>query len=231
MRKFTLMILAAGYGTRMLSLTKNKPKPLLKIKKNTLLENTLVFFEKLGCEKFIINTHFLHEQIDIFIKKKFPKKNIILNHEINILNTGGGIKNSIKYFNNKNIVVTNADIFWEENNKEDVIDFIKDIDDIQACSILLLKNINAIGLNKDKGDFILENSLIERWRNNNPILYYSGLQIINPKIFNLTKKEKFSMNLIWDKLINKRKLTGKIMKSQWIHVGDINTINYINNFF
>lgn len=231
MRKFTLMILAAGYGTRMLSLTKNKPKPLLKIKKNTLLENTLVFFEKLGCEKFIINTHYLHEQIDIFIKKKFPKKNIILNHEINILNTGGGIKNSIKYFNNKNIVVTNADIFWEENNKEDVIDFIKDIDDIQACSILLLKNINAIGLNKDKGDFILENSLIERWRNNNPILYYSGLQIINPKIFNLTKKEKFSMNLIWDKLINKRKLTGKIMKSQWIHVGDINTINYINNFF
>jgi len=225
------MILAAGYGTRMLSLTKNKPKPLLKIKKNTLLENTLVFFEKLGCEKFIINTHYLHEQIDIFIKKKFPKKNIILNHEINILNTGGGIKNSIKYFNNKNIVVTNADIFWEENNKEDVIDFIKDIDDIQACSILLLKNINAIGLNKDKGDFILENSLIERWRNNNPILYYSGLQIINPKIFNLTKKEKFSMNLIWDKLINKRKLTGKIMKSQWIHVGDINTINYINNFF
>ena len=147
MRKFTLMILAAGYGTRMLSLTKNKPKPLLKIKKNTLLENTLVFFEKLGCEKFIINTHYLHEQIDIFIKKKFPKKNIILNHEINILNTGGGIKNSIKYFNNKNIVVTNADIFWEENNKEDVIDFIKDIDDIQACSILLLKNINAIGLN------------------------------------------------------------------------------------
>ena len=70
MRKFTLMILAAGYGTRMFPLTKKKPKPLLKIKNNTLLENTIIFFEKLGCNKFIINTHYLHEQIEIFIKKK-----------------------------------------------------------------------------------------------------------------------------------------------------------------
>ena len=231
MRKFTLMILAAGYGIRMLPLTKNKPKPLLKIKNNTLLENTIIFFEKLGCNKFIINTHYLHEQIEIFIKKKFPKKNIILNHEINILNTGGGIKNSIKYFNNENLVVTNSDIFWDENNKQDVMDFIQDIDNIEACSILLLQKINAIGLNKDKGDFILEHSLIKRWIDNNPILYYSGLQIINPNIFDLTEKEKFSMNIIWDQLINKRKLTGKIMKSQWIHVGDITTINWINKFF
>ena len=86
-------------------------------------------------------------------------------------------------------------------------------------------------MNKDKGDFILEDTFIKKWIDNNPIIYYSGLQIVNPDIFNLTKKEKFSMNLIWDKLINNRKLTGKIMKSQWIHVGDITTINWINKFF
>ena len=231
MREFTLMILAAGYGTRMLALTKKTPKPLLKIKNNTLLENTIIFFEKLGCTKFIINTHYLHQRIETFVKKKLSKKNIILNYEISILNTGGGIKNSLQYFNNKNLVVTNSDIFWNENNKEDVKNFIQDIDNIKTCSILLLNKINAIGLNKDKGDFILEDTFIKRWIDNNPITYYSGLQIINPNIFNLTKKEKFSMNLIWDKLINKRKLTGKIMKSQWIHVGDINTINWINKFF
>ena len=231
MREFSLMILAAGYGVRMLPLTSNKPKPLLQIKNNTLLENTIIFFEKLGCTKFIINTHYLHKEIQLFVKKKFSNKNIILNYENNILDTGGGIKNSLKYFNDDNLIVTNADIFWEEYNKEDVKNFIGDIDNIKECSILLVEKINTIGLNKEKGDFILKNSLIKRWIVNNPVLYYSGLQIINPNIFDLVRKEKFSMNLIWNKLINKRKLTGKIMRSRWIHVGDINTINYINNFF
>ena len=47
MRNFTLMILAAGFGTRMESLTKNIPKPLLKINNSTLLTNTINFFENL----------------------------------------------------------------------------------------------------------------------------------------------------------------------------------------
>ena len=231
MRKFTLMILAAGYGSRMLPLTKQKPKPLIKIKNTTLLENTIIFFEKLGCNKIIINTHYFHEKIENFVKIKFPKKKIVLNHEISILNTGGGIKNSLGYFDNKNIVVTNSDIFWNKSNFDDVKKFIQDIDNIKACSILLLKKKYAIGLNKDKGDFILENDLIKKYIDNNPIIYYSGLQIINPVIFNLTEKENFSMHLIWDKLIKKRKLRGKLMKSKLIHIGDINIINHIKDFF
>ena len=71
MRDFTLMILAAGFGKRMGNLTKNIPKPLLKIKHTTLLSNTINFFEKLGCNKFIINTHYLHNKLEKYIKKKF----------------------------------------------------------------------------------------------------------------------------------------------------------------
>ena len=55
MRNFTLMILAAGFGMRMESLTKNIPKPLLKINNSTLLTNTINFFENLGCKKFLFN--------------------------------------------------------------------------------------------------------------------------------------------------------------------------------
>ena len=55
MRNFTLMVLAAGFGTRMAHLTKNIPKPLLKINDTTLLTNTINYFEKLGCNKFIFD--------------------------------------------------------------------------------------------------------------------------------------------------------------------------------
>ena len=46
MHNFSMMILAAGFGTRMESLTDNTPKPLLKIKNKTLLGNTIDFFEE-----------------------------------------------------------------------------------------------------------------------------------------------------------------------------------------
>jgi len=72
------MILAAGFGTRMESLTKKIPKPLLKINNSTLLTNTIKFFENLGCNKFIINTHYLHENLKDYINLKHSKKNIYL---------------------------------------------------------------------------------------------------------------------------------------------------------
>ena len=41
------MILAAGFGKRMLPLTRNKPKPLIEINGLTLLENSINFLIKL----------------------------------------------------------------------------------------------------------------------------------------------------------------------------------------
>ena len=53
------MILAAGFGKRILPLTLNCPKPLLKIGNETLLSNTLKFLEQFGIEQVIINVHYL----------------------------------------------------------------------------------------------------------------------------------------------------------------------------
>ena len=63
MIKFNLMILAAGYGKRMNNLTNTIPKPLLKINNKELLRYNIDFFKNLGCEKIVINTHYLHDQI------------------------------------------------------------------------------------------------------------------------------------------------------------------------
>ena len=63
------MILAAGYGKRMMPLTQSQPTPLLNINGITLLENSINFLIKLGCKKIIINTHYLSNQIESFINQ------------------------------------------------------------------------------------------------------------------------------------------------------------------
>ena len=54
MVNFSLLILCAGFGKRMLELTLEKPKPLLKYKNITLLYNTINFFQNIGCNEFLL---------------------------------------------------------------------------------------------------------------------------------------------------------------------------------
>ena len=63
----TGLILCAGFGKRVAPLTDKTPKPLLKIKNNVLLDKSINF---LKCEinKIKINTHYLAQEIENFIR-------------------------------------------------------------------------------------------------------------------------------------------------------------------
>ena len=64
------IILGAGFGKRMLPISKNIPKPLIKIKGITLLENSIRFLSSLGIKHIIINSHYLYKDIKNFVKGK-----------------------------------------------------------------------------------------------------------------------------------------------------------------
>ena len=225
MTSFNLMILAAGYGKRMNNLTHSIPKPLLKINNKELLRHNIDFFTNLGCEKIIINTHYLYNKIQHCIDKHYSDRNIILSYEPTLLNTGGGIKNALSYLGDNNFIVTNSDILWKEENNQDVRKFINNHQEIETCKLLLATDNNFEGLKKSEGDFRYKDSLVTRWKKNDPYLYYTGLQIINPSIFNLIEDVSFSLNKLWDLLIAKDNLQGEICNSKIAHIGDIKAFN------
>tara|TARA_Y100001970_G_scaffold188230_1_gene228943 strand:- start:736 stop:1428 length:693 start_codon:yes stop_codon:yes gene_type:complete len=225
MTSFNLMILAAGYGKRMNNLTYSIPKPLLKINNKELLRHNIDFFTNLGCEKIIINTHYLHNKIQHCVKEHYSDRNIILSYEPTLLNTGGGIKNVLSSLGDNNFIVTNSDILWKDENTNDVLKFINNYQQIKTCKLLLADNKHFQGLKKSEGDFKLRDSLVTRWKTNDPHLYYSGLQIINPNVFKLIQEVSFSINKLWDLLIATDNLQGKISNSNIAHIGDINAFN------
>ena len=53
------MILAAGYGKRMLPLTEITPKPLIKIGPKNLLERSIELLIKIGVKEIVLNVHHL----------------------------------------------------------------------------------------------------------------------------------------------------------------------------
>tara|TARA_Y100000768_G_scaffold382562_2_gene363141 strand:+ start:88 stop:768 length:681 start_codon:yes stop_codon:yes gene_type:complete len=222
MSKFSLLILSAGFGTRMSNLTMNIPKPLLSFHKRTLLSNTINFFKDIGCNEFFINTHYLHNKIESYIYNNYNSYPINLIYEPSILGTGGAIKNIFNYTQNKNICVVNSDIFWQKENKLHILDFLKDFNKISDCKILLSKKNNFLGLKKIVGDFSLTNGYVSSWSKGNELIFYSGLQILSSKIFK-KKSHIFSMNEVWNDLIYEKNLKGTLIESNILHVGDKNS--------
>ena len=221
MKNFSILILCAGFGQRMLDLTIDIPKPLLKVNNQTLLGNTINFFQDLGFHELFINTHYKHEKIMNYINNNFKKKSINMIFEPTILGTGGAVKNIFNYTNNKTMCVVNSDIFWNKDNKLDVINFLSDQNNIVDCKLMLSRNKNFHGLKKTTGDFSISNGSISSWQTGEDIFFYSGLQLISKKTFK-NMETIFQINNVWNNLINQNKLRGSIAKSNILHIGDKN---------
>ena len=216
----TELILCAGYGKRLNPLTLKKPKPLLKLNDLTLLENTINLIQNLGINKVKLNTFYLKNQINYFIKEKnFKIKIEIIEDGDVILNTGGGILNMIKSSKEEDFLVFNPDTVWS-------LDYLDSIKKMQLYyfskkieNILMVVNKNLSFDKELKGDFdLLDNKLKKKDLNN---YIFTGCQIVSKKLFTSKKNKNFSILEIWNNLINKNRLFALEDKNNFYHVTNL----------
>ena len=213
------MILAAGLGKRMFPLTNDLPKPLVMLGQKNLLERSIELLLKIGINELIINTHYLPQKIDNFLKTKNYGISINIIHEQELLDTGGGILNATKKFENNPFFVLNPDTIWNKNYYEE----------LKILENYYLENNKPILLLVDKkishdksftGDFNFEeNKYIIRETINQYI--FTGAQIINRSIFEGIKEKVFSMNLVWDQIVKAKKLKGRESNQTFFHVNSL----------
>ena len=216
----TALILCAGYGKRLNPLTLTEPKPLLKINEITLLENCINLIKSLGIKQVIINTFYLKEKIETFIKtKKFNLDIVIINDGKTILNTGGGILNMISSSNETDFLTFNPDTVWNNDYTKPIQDMEKFYFSNQIKNMLLLVNKNLSFDKKLKGDFNLIENIIKKDAQNN--LIYTGCQIINKSLFKSYSVNDFSISKIWNESIIKDKLYGYESLENFYHLTNL----------
>ena len=217
----TALILCAGYGKRLNPITLTTPKPLLKINEITLLENCVNLIHSLGINKILINTFYLSEKIEEFLKdKKFNLEIKTISDGPNILDTGGGILNMINLSNEVDFITFNPDTVWSQNYKKYIEDMEKFYFLNKVQNILLLAN-ESLSFDKNlKGDFNLKTNIIKKNELNN--LIYTGCQILNKSLFDSYVVSNFSILNIWNELINKDKLYGFESLEVFRHLTDLN---------
>ena len=214
----TIMILAAGLGKRMKQYSKKIPKPLIKIGSETLIEKIIKKLEINGFRKIVINIFYLKNKIKKELTNKFKIK-IHYSEEKILLNTGGGIKNAIKILKVKEFFVINSDIIWEEKTDSpfDQLNKFWNKDKMDALLLLYPKKKKIGDYNINKSNRIISNK-------NKPKYIFTGIQILKSKLFLKTKKKIFPLFLIYEQLIEKRRIFGLVYNGKWFHIGTLESL-------
>ena len=221
------MILAAGLGTRMRPLTLDTPKPLIRVGSKNLLERSINLLENHGVEKIIINVHHLADQIEKFILNIKSNIKIDISNEKNLLlDTGGGVKEGTKIFDKNPFFVLNPDTLWLSNYLDEMKSLEKIYFENKKPSLLLVNKKLSFDTSF-KGDFNLKDNIVSKDIENNFI--FTGLQLIDRNCLSMINKKVFSMNEVWDKLIDENKLYGLESRQKFYHLNTENMYNKISN--
>lgn len=122
------VIFAAGLGTRLYPLTKDKPKALVEVNGLTMLEHTLIKFQKAGIDELVVNIHAFADKVEEWLKayaQQHPALKIYVSDERDLLlETGGGLKKMKPLLGENNqrdadepFLVHNVDILSDVNLK------------------------------------------------------------------------------------------------------------------
>ena len=160
-------------------------------------------------------------------KKRFSIEIKIIEDGKEILNTGGGILNMINHSDDKDFLIFNPDTLWHKNYIEEINKMKKFYFSQKLNNILLLTDKKLSFDSNLRGDFVLNNNIINRKSLNN--LIYIGCQILNKSLFQKYELRNFSIMEIWNELIKKNKLNGFESFNKFYHLSNLDTFKKLQD--
>jgi len=225
LKNIPFVIMAGGFGKRLLPLTLDVPKPMIKIDEKTIIEKIIHKAINEGFENFYIIGHY-----KINLIKKYLGNGKSLNISIKYyeekepLGTAGGLHfmKSSKY---KNFLVTNCDILTDASYSE-IVDY--NISGKSSATIVTRKNKFTLPfgvITSEGSDFI---NVEEK-----PKTFYTvnaGVYVISKNLLKYINKNYLQMTDFLNICkINNNKITIYPLHESWIDVGSKKELNKIKN--
>ena len=208
------MILAAGLGKRMRPLTEKIPKPLLKDDDKPLIEHLILRLVEGGITGVVVNHYYLGEMIEKVLGDgaRFGIE-ILYSKETTLLETGGGVINSLGKLKDESFIVVNADIWTDFNFAS-----LKQIHEGKYLAHLILVENSE---HNRKGDFYINQAglVSDRPSTGAVCLTFSGISVLHRKLFEGHKVQSFSFIPLLQAAMANDRVTGEIHNGVWIDVG------------
>jgi MurNAc alpha-1-phosphate uridylyltransferase len=219
----TAMVMAAGIGKRMRPLTATRPKPLIQVAGQPLLDHVFDRLRAAGIKRAVVNVHYLADALEAHLKNRVKGVDIIVSDERDqLMETGGGIVKARDLIGDKPFVVVNADNLWVDGPTDTIKLLASRWDDEAMDALLLMVPLARAHNHGGLGDFHLDaNGRITGRRKPGRVapFVYTGVQILSPRVIHDWPEGPFSTNLFWNRAIEAGRAYGFVHQGLWFDVG------------
>jgi len=210
------IIMAGGKGQRLLPLTKEIPKPMLKVGNKPIMEHSLDRLVSFGIEHFWVSINYLGNQIEEYFSDGSEKNvNIKYIKENEPLGTIGSVSN-VSDFKHDYVIVTNSDLLSNIDYEDFFLDFVNQEADFAVLTIPYKVSIPYA---------VIETygSVIKSIKEKPTYTFYSngGIYLMKKEILKHIPKNSFfnSTDLMEFLIENKYKVISYPFLGYWLDVG------------
>jgi MurNAc alpha-1-phosphate uridylyltransferase len=217
------MVMAAGLGKRMRPLTASRPKPLIEVAGQTLLDHSLEHLKAAGVKRAVVNVHYLADALEAHLKNRVEGIDIIISDErTQLLETGGGLVKALPLIDADPFFVINSDNLWIDGPVDSLRLLASNWDEARMDALLLLIPLARATGHGGQGDFHLSaaGQLRRRKRGVVAPFVYTGIQIVSKRLLEGEVPEgPFSTNILWNRAIEAGRCFGAVHQGLWFDVG------------
>jgi N-acetyl-alpha-D-muramate 1-phosphate uridylyltransferase len=218
----TAMVMAAGKGTRMHPLTNDRPKPLVVVAGQPLIDHVLDHLRDAGVGRIVVNVHYLAAMVEAHLAEQAHDFEVVISDERDaLLETGGGLIRAKAAIGPDPFFCVNTDNIWTDGGANVFSALADQWDDAAMDALLLLVRRNRAHSHAGQGDFDLDDdgriSRVDRsaakpW-------VWTGVQMLHPRLLIDPPGAVFSTNIFWDRAIAAGRAFGTILDGDWYDIG------------
>jgi len=216
------ILLVGGFGTRLMPLTKNTPKPMLTVAGVPVTEHQLAMAKAAGITEIVLATSYLSE---VFIPyfgdgSKWGMK-IKYAVEKEPLGTGGAIRNAAKLLDtNESVVILNGDVLSSHNLSEQIRQHEAHDADV-TLHLTEVEDARAFGCVPTDGDGRVS-AFLEKMENPVTNQINAGCYVFNPRVISTIPPDtvvSVERETFPELVASGAKVFGYLENAYWLDIG------------
>ncbi len=232
-------ILGAGFGTRLRPYTNERPKPMVEINGQSLITRIMDKLIDAGVRDAYVNTHYLADVLadHLISYEKQHDIAIHLSHEIDILDTGGGIKNILPEFRDEPFYVIAGDSLWTDGDIPALTRLANNWDGSKMDVLTLMHPLKNMVLTKGVGDYNFKDERnVKRSLDKSGTHMWTNIRINDPALFEnyeleTQKYKSFSILPLLDMCEKEQRLYALEHDADWHHISTPDDLEAVDAAF